>query len=56
MWLTGERRHRPRINAERIHVSKRVADAEIRLARKLGTTPDALRDYQRADRILGGQR
>lgn len=53
MWLSGERRWRPRINAERVHVSKRLADAEIRLARKLGTTPEELLAYRLADRILG---
>lgn len=54
--LTGDRRRRQRIDPERVNVTNRLADAELRLARKLRTTPEELFDYRRADRILGGRR
>lgn len=55
-WLGGERRRMPRYNAEMVTVTNRLYDAEVRLARKLGTTPEELFDYRRADSILGGRR
>jgi glutamyl-tRNA reductase len=55
-WWRGERRHVPRQNAERVRVVNRQYAVATKLARRLGTTPEALLDYKRADRILGGHR
>ena len=54
--LRGERRRAPRENAERVQITNRQYDAATRLARHVGTTPEEVVDYRRADRILGGQR
>lgn len=54
--LRGERRHTTRHNAEMVQVTNRLANAELTLSRKLGTTPERLFDYKRADAILGGSR
>lgn len=50
--LTGERRRRPRYDPEKVRVTNELADLELRLARRLHTTPERLRDYHRADEIL----
>lgn len=52
--LAGERRRVPRYNAEKVHVTNRIADVELRLARHLRMAPEDLYDYRRADSILGG--
>jgi len=52
--LPGERRHVPRLSAERIQVITRQYAAAERLAQAIGTTPEELLDYRNADRILGG--
>lgn len=54
--FTGDRRRRMRIDPERVNVTNRLANAEIRLARHVGTTPEELFDYRRADHILGRRR
>lgn len=54
--VRGERRHSFRLNAERVQVTNRQYEAAVRLARHLGTTPEDLFDYRRADRILGERR
>jgi glutamyl-tRNA reductase len=46
----------PRPNAERVQVVNRQYAVATKLAKRLGTTPEALLDYKRADRILGGHR
>lgn len=51
--LRGERRQRPRANAERVQIVNRQYAVAAKLARKLRTTPEELLDYRRADRILG---
>lgn len=48
----GERRRAPRHDRAQVAVTNRLANAEIRLAKKLGTTPEELFDYRRADSIL----
>ena len=55
-WLRGERRHAPRHNAERVTIVNRQYTIATKLAKRYGTTPEALLDYRRADRILGGHR
>lgn len=55
-WFGGERRQKPRMDPARVDVVNRQYAAASRLARKLGTTPEALMDYRRADRILGSHR
>lgn len=55
-WWSGERRRVPRRNAERITIVDRQYAIATKLAKKHGTTPDALLDYRRADSILGGHR
>ena len=51
--LSGERRHKPRQNAERVQIVNRQYAVAAKLARRLHTTPEELMDYRRADRILG---
>ena len=52
--LRGERRHALRHSAEKVQVVNRQYEIATRLARHMGTTPEELLDYRRADRILGG--
>ena len=54
--LRGERRHRPRQNAERVAYVNRQYAVAAKVARKLRTTPEDLLDYHRADRILARER
>jgi hypothetical protein len=54
--LRGERRHRPRENAEKVAYVNRQYDVALKVARKLRTTPEELLDYRRADRILARER
>ena len=51
--FNGDRRKHRRPNAERARVVNRQYEAALRLARSLGTTPEELLDYRKADRILG---
>ena len=44
----------PRQNAERVTIVNRQYAIATKLAKRRGTTPEALLDYRRADRILGG--
>jgi len=54
--LGGERRRVPRLNSERVrYVNEQYAVAK-KAARKLGTTPEELLDYRRADGILNHAR
>lgn len=55
-WWRGERRHSPRQNAERVTIVNRQYAIATKLAKRDGTTPEALLDYRRADRILGRRR
>lgn len=55
-WWRGERRRMPRQNAERVTIVNRQYALAQKLAKRYGTTPEALLDYRRADRILGGHR
>lgn len=50
--LKGERRHKPRLNAERVRYVNDQYAVAVRAARRLGTTPEELLDYRRADGIL----
>lgn len=50
--LRGERRHAPRVNAEKQQIIKRQWNAAVRLAQTTGDTPESLLDYKRADTIL----
>jgi hypothetical protein len=54
--MRGERRHRPRENAEKVAYVNRQYDVALKVARKLRTTPEELLDYRRADRILARER
>jgi hypothetical protein len=54
--MRGERRHRPRENAEKVAYVNRQYDVALKAARKLRTTPEELLDYRRADRILARER
>lgn len=53
---SGERRHVPRVDEEQRQALKRQRVVATRLARRLGTTPEDLLDYRRADRILANHR
>ena len=55
-WWRGDRRRVPRQNAERVTIVNRQYAIATKLAKRYGTTPEALLDYRRADRILGGHR
>lgn len=52
----GDRRRRPRLHPERVAISTRQDAIARRLAMHLGTTPDQLLDYHRADGILRRRR
>lgn len=51
--FAGERRHRPRHDAEHVRVTNELAELKTIVARRHGTTPEQLFDYTHADRILG---
>jgi hypothetical protein len=55
-WLSGERRRISRESRERVLLVNRQYEVARKLARRTGTTPEALMDYHRADQILGGHR
>lgn len=56
-WWGGERRRVPRNrDGERTRIVNRQYAVALKLAKRYGTTPEALLDYRRADRILGGHR
>lgn len=62
-WLTnlarrfhGERRSAPRPNAEQAEAVRRQWIVASRVAKRLGTTPEELLDYHRADGILANGR
>lgn len=54
--FSGERRHSPRFQPERVDVTNRQYEVARVLASRLGTTPEELLDYRHADRILGSRR
>ena len=50
--LTGERRHKPRANAEHVRAVNIQYAAAVKLSRKIGRPPEELLGYHIADRIL----
>lgn len=54
--IRGERRQHTRPSQERVAIVNRQYAVASRLARRLGTTPEDLLDYRKADRILAGRR
>lgn len=54
--LRGERRRVGRLSSERVRYVNDQYAVAVKAARKLGTTPEELLDYRRADGILGARR
>lgn len=50
--LSPKRQRTPRETQERVDVVNRQYAAAVRLARKVGSTPEDLLDYRRADALL----